>query len=837
MRQVTNRICANLLKAVMLVALLSALPLAVSAQSGAPTPEYRKGELIVELQPNVSIDAIHARWGTTTIQQLYGTNIYKLRTPKGKKENKWRKRLAKDADILSVALNPLVLNPITAYARSQIGFPEGRPTPAQNPDSYASQQLFAQLQLADVQLRATGKGVVVAVIDTGVDKTHTRIAARLWSDKRQLAEIQSNSLDDDNDGLIDDSGGWDFVDYDNDPAEPSGADPQNNVIGHGTFIAGLITLVAPDATILPLRAFDAEGLSDAFTVATAIKYAADHGAHIINLSFGSIEDSETLRDAVTYARQRGCVLVAAIGNENDDTDARPRYPAAWQAETIAVAALDGGDRKAPFSNFGAAVSVSAPGVQLVSAFPDGEYAMWSGTSFAAPLVAAEAALIFERHAQADARAIIEETAAAIDSVNQSFVGKLGKGRINPLAAVRRFDPAASSYREIHLVASGVEPAARGEAETEITGTEQKFEVEGFSLTPRTSYRIFVDGNLVSDASARFTTNALGGMKIEFSTRASSSHLPLPAALTPVSNIRRVEIRDAADRIVLQGDFQSGGGGTGGGASQFFEKEINLASTGVIAGAQGEAKVESEPQREEVRVEGDHLVSGATYHVIVDGVQLVSVTAQAGYFRVEATSDGSSGLLLPGALRPVGNVRHVEVRDAVGQVVLQGDFSADGGTGGGGGGGEFRFTAVVESLPSGTLLGEWRVGGRTVHVSGATEIRQDDGAVGIGVIVEVRGALQADGSVSATRIEVESSDGDDSGGDDSGVSTDFEARIESLPSEGLIGEWRVGGRTVIVSAATEIRDDDGEIAVGVRVEVRGSRRADNRVNATRIRVRD
>src|SRR5687768_17063313 len=97
------------------------LPLVpAAAQSGAPEPEFRKGELIVELTSGVSIETLNARWLTTTIRRIYGTNLYRLRTPNGKKEVKWRKRLSKDPDVLSVALNPVVLNPITSFARSHM---------------------------------------------------------------------------------------------------------------------------------------------------------------------------------------------------------------------------------------------------------------------------------------------------------------------------------------------------------------------------------------------------------------------------------------------------------------------------------------------------------------------------------------------------------------------------------------------------------------------------------------------------------------------------------------------------------------------------------------------
>src|SRR5205085_10741104 len=190
--------------------------------------------------------------------------------------------------------------------------------------------------------------------------------------------------------------GWDFFDNGNDTMEQP-ASAQTTVAGHGTFIAGLITLIAPDVKIMPVRAVSREGLSDAFRIAQAIKYAVDHGAKIINLSFGTPEDSQVMHDAVTYAQNRGVLMIAAVGNENKGNDAAPQFPSNWNIEVMGVAALDANNRKADFSNFGTNVSVSALGVNLVSAYPETnntpDYAMWSGTSFAAPLATAEAALL------------------------------------------------------------------------------------------------------------------------------------------------------------------------------------------------------------------------------------------------------------------------------------------------------------------------------------------------------------------------------------------------------------------------------------------------------------
>lgn len=746
---------------VLIIFVVTAL-FATRSQAQSGIDDFRRGEVLVEIKPGASIDAINERFGTSTIQRIYGTNFYRLVTPKRKKEAKFRKKLAKDPDVLSATLNPVITTPINVFGRAVIGFPGDHPATGQVRESYVAQQMVGNLDA--IQLRARGAGVIVAVIDTGIDRNHPDIRDHLWADP---GEVAGDNIDNDSDGLVDDVFGWNFYDSSQDTMEQR-ASAQSSIAGHGTFIAGLIALIAPSAKIMPIRAFSPDGVSDAFSVAQGIKYAVDHGARVINLSFGSTEDSPVMHDAVGYAHQRGVLLVAAVGNEDKGNDSSPQFPANWSAEVMGIAALDDNNRKAEFSNYGSNVSVSARGVNLVSLYPQldntPDYATWSGTSFAAPLATAGAALLLEDNPRRNARDVLERTAASIDDRNPGFAGKLGRGRIDPLLALQSFDQVTSNHGEIALLPTAVEPAAVGEAEIEVAGSEQKFEIEAGQLLPRTAYKIVVDGKLIIGGASlndpnhsRATTSNFGTFKIEFKNTASSNDLPLPAALTPVTTIKNVEVRDAQDRVVLSNTF---GASTGGGPGQSVEKRATLNPTGVIAQANGKARAETEPEREELRVEADGLESGVSYSIFADNVNLGSITAQSGYFKAEFTSDGSSGRVLPPALRPVTAIKTIEVRNPAGQVVLLGtfqaggdDFGGGGGDDGGGGGGETRFEGAIESLPGGGLIGDWRVAGRTVHVSSATEIRQDDGPAVVGAQVEVRGTPLPDGSTNATRIEV------------------------------------------------------------------------------------
>ncbi|MEW5938585.1 MAG: S8 family serine peptidase [Chloroflexota bacterium] len=265
-----------------------------------------------------------------------------------------------------------------------------------NDPGYANQTYLQDMQIPLAWDVTMGEGVIVAVIDTGLDFTHLDLISNLWANPGEMgvdgngADKSTNGIDDDADGFIDDVFGWNFIEDNNDFSDLN---------GHGTHIAGIIAAsvdnsygmvgVAPKARIMPLRALDADGNGSYADVAQAIIYAVDHGAQVINLGFGGQFDSQALRDATDYAYNHDVIVVAAAGNGGSEA---PYYPAA-NPNVIAVLALDPLRNLTSFSSYGYVYSVAAPGVGIYSTVPGADFNYMTGTSMAAAEVSGIAALL------------------------------------------------------------------------------------------------------------------------------------------------------------------------------------------------------------------------------------------------------------------------------------------------------------------------------------------------------------------------------------------------------------------------------------------------------------
>ncbi|MFG3297697.1 type VII secretion-associated serine protease mycosin [Micromonospora chersina] len=276
------------------------------------------------------------------------------------------------------------------------------------------QQRYAPDRLAFL---ATGTGVVVAVVDSGVDRSHPQLAGRV--------------LD-----------GVDFLD--------PGGDGTRDCAGHGTGVASIIAAaprpgvafrgLAPDARILPVRVSEqqvVEGRESGRTVgaadfARAIRWAVNHDADVVNLSVVLYADDPAVRTAIAYAVRRDVVVVAAAGNLHDSGDPRP-YPAAYDG-VLGVGAIGVDGTRAAFSQTGPYVDLVAPGSDVLMAAPRQGHHRAEGTSYAAPFVAGTAALLRQYRPELDAAEVARRIVASADPAPGRADG-YGAGVLNPYRAV------------------------------------------------------------------------------------------------------------------------------------------------------------------------------------------------------------------------------------------------------------------------------------------------------------------------------------------------------------------------------------------------------------------
>jgi thermitase len=246
---------------------------------------------------------------------------------------------------------------------------------------------------------------MIAIVDSGVQRTHPDLASKVVN-------------------------GYDYVDNDNTP---------NDENGHGTHCAGItgaiannnigVAGVAPGSTIYAVRVLDRQNNGELYAITQGIVEAADSGAKVINLSLGSPNDAQVLKQAVQYAWNRGAVIVVAAGNTGNT---QPNYPAYYN-EVISVASTDQFDRKSPFSNYGSWVDVAAPGSNIYSTFIGNTFRSMDGTSMAAPHVSGLAALLADQgFSNIEIRQIIEQTSDKINGTGVFW----RNGRINANEAIK-----------------------------------------------------------------------------------------------------------------------------------------------------------------------------------------------------------------------------------------------------------------------------------------------------------------------------------------------------------------------------------------------------------------
>lgn len=300
----------------------------------------------------------------------------------------------------------------------------------------------SDIDFPEALARATiQKQIVVGVVDTGIDYRHPDLKGSMWVNP---GEIAGNNRDDDGNGFVDDVYGYDFINNDSDPMDDYSVEDTY----HGTHVAGTIAatmnnslgvagIASNAAKLMALKIFNKDGYTSTLSIITAMNYSVmmrDRGIDIrvLNNSWG-VGDYDPLQSyAIKNVSDAGIMFVAASGNDANDTDENPVYPANYGfAGIVSVAASDNRDQLADFSNYGGTtVHLAAPGVDILSTQRKGRFQYLSGTSMAVPHVSGALALAWAAHADVSMTELRNKLFQSVDQV-ASLVGKVATGgRLN-----------------------------------------------------------------------------------------------------------------------------------------------------------------------------------------------------------------------------------------------------------------------------------------------------------------------------------------------------------------------------------------------------------------------
>jgi subtilisin family serine protease len=419
---------------------------------------------------NGDIRSIAARHGLRVVQSFAGSgNGHHVLASAGQNPLSVIRGLALDASVVSVeADQPIFLpgqhsgasvHPAIA-AQGQVFPLDGTLTwyfSSLAPKGYTTQPASATIQIDAAHGIVTG-GSKVAVIDTGIDRTNLVLASSIgegWDfvnnlplgmERADLNQETTPILDQETTPILDqettpilDGGSAIILSQETTPILDQETTPildskKFPAYGHGTMVAGLIHLVAPTATLLPVRAFAADGTSTISQIVAGIYWAVDHGADVINMSFSTQADSLILQAAINAATAKGVICVAAAGNDGAQIAV---WPAAY-SNVIGVGSTNNLFTRSLFSNYGSVVSLAAPGEALITTYPSSNFGLkqhfaevW-GTSFSTPLVAGTAALLAGINSR-----INESQASQLFSQSSAPIGNqgLGFGELNVYQAV------------------------------------------------------------------------------------------------------------------------------------------------------------------------------------------------------------------------------------------------------------------------------------------------------------------------------------------------------------------------------------------------------------------
>lgn len=356
------------------------------------------------------LDALVTDLGLTDLGLIPGTTWSRLSVPPGTTAAGLLASLEQDVRVLAAELDIGVSGPEGG----------GQTLPAGGillSTDLDQQPELLRIGLADAHTRTTGAGARIAVLDTGIALAHPFFSGRViaggydFIDNDPEPDDTANGFDDDNDGHIDEGH------------------------GHGTFVASLALTIARDATVLPVRVLGDDLFGSASGVAAGIFHALQAGVDVIHLSVVLPRESQMLRDAIQHARDQGVVVIACAGNSGEaDVEDDPSPGGAF-----VVSGVNEQDVRAPFASFGPGVDLCAPAVDIHGAWPQGnpDTAIWSGTSFAAPMVSGAYLLLVQLAPQDPPEHrldMIRVTSVPLEGVPGNPPGQMGAGRLD-LAAL------------------------------------------------------------------------------------------------------------------------------------------------------------------------------------------------------------------------------------------------------------------------------------------------------------------------------------------------------------------------------------------------------------------
>jgi subtilisin family serine protease len=359
--------------------------------------------VVICVSGGASAAGIAATYGAQVVNQAPQAGLAELSTPGNQSVSSFSKTLSRDLRVLYAEAGASVTSPEIDSQQFHVAFDAGS-----DPSGYINQSAYQQVD--QTGQGSQGLGATVAVLDTGATFWHPALAGHYVSGFNEIAP--GTSPDDIADGVT------------------------NVALGHGTMVAGIVAVIAPQASIMPIRVLNADGIGSIVNVVQGIHDAVDNGATIINCSFDCATPSRALREAVIYATLHGALVVAAAGNQGTNTR---HYPAAYET-VLAVGSVEADNTFSTFSNYGRDVDVEAPGDGIYSTYYTGGYASWSGTSFAAPFVSGLGALLAGDNPYLGPHAIkyiIKHTAVNIDALNPGYAGQIGFGIIDIGAAETR----------------------------------------------------------------------------------------------------------------------------------------------------------------------------------------------------------------------------------------------------------------------------------------------------------------------------------------------------------------------------------------------------------------